>query len=119
MIYREDYLIRQIKGLIETVSLGLKGRTKERLEEDQSIEFGRELWDALDRDDINSAEDYLFRSLDREDLKYLKLGLRFYDKINELTDRDLEEKNFSREEIMMGLKDLLDFYGLSYLKLDL
>ncbi len=119
MIYREDYLIRQIKGLIETIGLGLKSQTKDRLEEGQSIEFSRELWDLLDRQDINGAENYLFEILDRQDLKYLRLGLRFYDKINELTDRELEEGDFSRQEIMLGLKDLLDFYGLSYLKLDL
>ena len=47
------------------------------------------------------------------DRSRLKTGLLFYYSLNGKTDEFLEEHNFSREEIMTGIQDLADRYGLS------
>lgn len=48
-----------------------------------------------------------------EDRRNLEAGLLFYYALNGKSDDFLEEHDFSREEIMTGIQDLADRYGLS------
>lgn len=57
--------------------------------------------------EINEAETLLFNELDTHyDEQFLLVAIKFYDKLNELTDEKLNECNFSRSEILDGLKEI-------------
>ncbi len=65
----------------------------------------------LNQGDTNGAEDVLFDSVDPEDMDIYHVGLDFYDRLNQMTDRELAEVDFSREEIREGLADFSAEYG--------
>ena len=62
---------------------------------------------------ICEAENLIFETLDTRNKQYLLLAVDFYQKINLLSDEDLEKANFSREEIQTGLREILERFNLS------
>jgi hypothetical protein len=65
----------------------------------------------LKEGDINGAEDALFEGVDPDDRSIYEVGLDFYDRLNQLTDKELSQLDFSREEIRDGLTDWSEEYG--------
>ena len=61
---------------------------------------------------ICEAEDLLFGALDTSDKDYLLLAVDFYQTLNMLSDEELEQANFSREEIRIGLQEILRRFSL-------
>lgn len=61
---------------------------------------------------INTAENLLFDSFDRQKPYFIAIGLELYAKISELDDKALEDADFSREEIQEGIGDMLKFYNI-------
>lgn len=57
------------------------------------------------------AEDWLFENMDDSDEMWLRLALRLYSEMNQLTDGYLEEHDFSREEILSGLTEVCRRFG--------
>lgn len=60
---------------------------------------------------INEAENLLYEELDEDNPECMKQALLFYDYINEFTDEQLEQANYSREEICEGIQSVLRIYG--------
>lgn len=73
----------------------------------------RRLLELLARKRICEAENLLFDSLDPHNKSGLALALDFYDRLNKMTDEELEQNDFSREEIDSGLRDVIKLYELS------
>lgn len=76
----------------------------------------------IDDGNINEAENQLYDIVECEDYKSehdnsesnnLKIGLLFYDYLNEKDNDFLEAHDFSREEVEEGVKNLISIYGLS------
>jgi hypothetical protein len=65
----------------------------------------------LQEGDINGAEDALFEGVDPDDRGIYEVGLDFYDRLNQMTDKELSQLDFSREEIRDGLTDWSEEYG--------
>ena len=111
---KEDYLIRMIKDLIKTIAkffFGSDSVTYQLPDEREYTETDylyQQLVDMINQGDINEAEDLLYEKLDPQNKKYLKLGLDFYSKLNNLTDEYLASHNYSRDEIELGLKTLVE-----------
>lgn len=61
---------------------------------------------------INEAENLLFERIRTNDLNYLAVALDFYRRINVLNDEELEEADFSRDEIKSGLEEISKMFGL-------
>ena len=57
-------------------------------------------------------ENMLFDVFDKAKPYYVRIGLEFYNRISLLSNEELEAADFSVEEIGMGIKDMLDFYGV-------
>jgi hypothetical protein len=114
---KEDYLIRMIKDLIKTIAkffFGSDSVTYQLPDEREYTETDylyQQLVDMINQGDINEAEDLLYEKLDPQNKKYLKLGLDFYSKLNNLTDEYLASHNYSRDEIELGLKTLVEKSG--------
>lgn len=59
---------------------------------------------------INEAEELLYEYANPVNPDILKVGLFFYYDLNRLEDDQLEQANFSREEVKEGLQELLRIY---------
>ncbi len=62
---------------------------------------------------INEAENLVFDSLDKKQPVFLAIGLELYARLSELSEKELEEVDFSVEEIGDGIKDMMKFYGIN------
>lgn len=61
---------------------------------------------------IDEAENLLFDNIEVKNLNYLNVAIDFYDRINKLSDEELEKGNFTRKEIESGIKDILEIFRL-------
>lgn len=118
---REDWLMRQIEGVANVVAQVVFRRKKpafdleDEMEETRAGIFHDELKDLLEEGRVNEAENLLFEWLDPADRCYLAVALDFYVTLNRWDEERLERCDFSRDEVAMGLSDVLQVYGLSQL----
>ena len=78
------------------------------LEDSGSSEILRIILKSLiDKKEYNKAENFLFEEIEKNksEANY-KVAVDFYEELLEKSDEDLIENNFSREEVLQGLKDL-------------
>ena len=61
---------------------------------------------------INEAENKLYELMDGKDMTKLHLALLFYEHLLDLPEEFLTEHGFSREEILEGVKNAADIYGV-------
>lgn len=73
----------------------------------------KELVNLIENLNINQAENLLFEKIETHDIKYLEIAIDFYDRLNELSDEQLEKGDFTREEIKIGLSDALKLFGIN------
>ena len=111
---KQDYIMRIIHEMVRTM-LKLLFNIDEYKEEieipDPVIDKKCKLLCQLaDSGHINEAENQLFAELDTTDLNQFEMGLLFFDYINNFTDEELEQADYSREEINEGLKELIKEY---------
>lgn len=86
--------------------------------EDYDLQINIEKADAVDTFKIvfnklihdknyNKAEDFLFEELHKNNsYEIYEIALKFYDLLQKKNDEELENSNFSREEIFLGINDL-------------
>ncbi|MBU5427450.1 hypothetical protein KQI41_13745 [Tissierella pigra] len=119
-MYHQDWIMRQITSFIhmigkvlfkkDSVELNIHGESNS---EKVHILYER-LINLINNLKVNEAEDLLFENIETNDLIYIKIAMDFYDKVNKLSDEELEEADFSREEIKLGLEDILRLYGIKF-----
>lgn len=116
-MFEEDYIIRTIKEMVRTIlkllfHIDAKTPTSDILENEVEKKRLEKLIDMVNHGQINEAENELYDFLDGEDKKQLKLALLFYSHWNDKTDEFLEENQFSREEIKLGIGNVTRQFGL-------
>ena len=122
MIESNDWLLKQINVVSEFLQkLFTDMETSRKLNENEqyqkdSFEFERLLENLIEEDRINDAENILFEKLETNNLMYATIATRFYEKLKGLSDEKLQESNYSREEILQGLNDMCDMFGLEIFK---
>lgn len=70
-----------------------------------------EFIDMIDEGKINEAENILFDSLTGQDRNQVVIALEFYTYLNDKEDDFLVKYNYSREEIVYGIKYISKIYG--------
>ncbi len=65
----------------------------------------------LKEGDICGAEDVLFENIEFSD-RYVELATDFYQRLNAMTDKELESADFSRDEVYDGFVDILTKLGI-------
>lgn len=122
MIESNDWLLKQInvvseflQKLFTDMEKGRKLNENEQYQKD-SFEFERLLENLIEEDRINDAENILFEKLETNNLMYATIATRFYDKLKGLPDEKLQKSNYSRDEILQGLNDMCDMFGLEIFK---
>lgn len=122
MIESNDWLLKQINVVSEFLQkLFTDMETSRKLNENEqyqkdSFEFERLLENLIEEDRINDAENILFEKLETNNLMYATIATRFYDKLKGLSDEKLQKSNYSRDEILQGLNDMGDMFGLEIFK---
>lgn len=118
MGFKQDWMERQIEALAETVAALIFGKEKIKSLaskiEDNITEFSMEdeilerlLEEYLKKGEICKAEDLLFDSIKENNTpRKIIAGLKFYNDLNGFSKEFLEEKNFSKDEIVEGLQEL-------------
>ncbi|MGR7915466.1 DUF6483 family protein [Finegoldia sp. P1-F-LS] len=122
MIESNDWLLKQINVVSEFLQkLFTDMETSRKLNENEqyqkdSFEFERLLENLIEEDRINDAENILFEKLETNNLMYATIATRFYDKLKGLSDEKLQKSNYSRDEILQGLNDMCNMFGLEIFK---
>jgi len=118
-MYQQDWIMRQIRNMTQAIArIILK---KEAVEYDITDKTNseatnllyKELVNLIENLNINQAENLLFEKIETHDIKYLEIAIDFYDRLNELSDEQLEKGDFTREEIKIGLSDALKLFGIN------
>lgn len=119
-MYKEDYILKTIRIIIRTLAKILFGSEvvdyKADVDKTPVDYLHLDLLALINQGKINEAEDLLFKNLDCNDVEYMKMGLDFYDRLNTMDEDELEDADFSRVEVLDGLKDLSEIYGLNIWK---
>lgn len=122
-MFREDWLMRQIEGMANVIAQVVFHKKNTTFDLDDEIQesgaaiFHDKLKDLLSEGKVNQAENLLFESLDPGDRCYLALALDFYVTLDGWDENRLSRCDFSRDEVAMGLSDVLRIYGLSQLEI--
>ncbi len=115
--FEKDWFMRQLKLCVDMAASMILGKefSPYQLSNQEPMspadQLHVQILTLLNQGDINGAEDALFDAVEPEDMDIYYVGLDFYDRLNQLTDRELTQLDFSREEIREGLTDLSAEYG--------
>ena len=119
MNMRRDWLMSQIEEVVQLILrfvfgkedvAYIPGETENQAEADMLY---AELETLLAKQKICEAENLLYEKFNSESDTHLLLALNFYDKLNRLSDEELENADFSREEIQDGVKYIAGQYGIT------
>ena len=115
MVEEKDYYMRVVHELVRTL-IRLVFRKEIDKDEEKTVplevlEQYKRLTDMIDEGQINEAENLLLDGMEADSRAYFELTLLFYEKLNAKTDEFLEEHDYSREEVLDGIKYVVDFYG--------
>lgn len=114
-MFEQDYIMRLIRELVRTI-LKLLFHIDDvddsiEIEDAEAGELYSEIISLLKQYRINEAENILMDQMDTQNLDMLKISLLFYDRLNQLSEEELEEAEFSREEIKEGIQTVLKQFG--------
>lgn len=122
MFMHQDWLMRQIETMIAAIAQLLLGKgskgyeLREEADQERSAELKRKLTDLLHEGRLGDAENLLFFSLDEADgapdQAILAAAIDFYQQANSLSDQELEAQGFTRSELLDGLNEIVERYGL-------
>lgn len=115
MLEDKDYVMRIVHEWIRTLIRLIFGKDIDG-EEDTGIsaevaEQYRKLMVMIDDGEINEAENILLDGLEEGDRAYFEMALLFYEKLGGKPDEFLAEHDYSRQEVVDGLKYVVNFYG--------
>lgn len=111
----EDWLMRQVDAMARSIAMLVfhKQETAYVPSGDETADGLHEaLMARLEAGDLGGGEDLLFKAAESGSLGCLEAGVDFYARLNELTDAQLEEAGFDRDEIHQGLEDLSRQFGV-------
>lgn len=117
-MFEQDYVMRLIKEMVRAIlkllfNIDTESPTVELLENKEEKSTLENLFDMIDDGKINEAENRLYDLTRDTDMNSLGIALLFYSYLNDKTDDFLEENDFSRDEIKLGLENVTDSFGLS------
>ena len=110
-----DQIEAMTRFMIQVIT-SKKADTEEISEYDQFNTESNELYKKLHLlimdHKLNKAENLLFEYIQNNDKDALPAAILFYSELNSLSDEILEQHDFPREEIVSGIRDLSNIYGI-------
>ena len=115
MLEEKDYIMRIVHEWIRTLIKLIFNKDIDKDDEEpvslEVIEQYKKLLSMIDDGEINEAENILIDGLKEDDRAYFEMALLFYEKLSGKTDEFLAEHDYCREEVVDGLKYVVNFYG--------
>lgn len=113
----KDYIMRIIKEMVRvlfSLMLGKKYVSVEQEVENRYEVSGKKLEEFLamiDKGDINEAENILRAGIDYSDKNELAAAALFYEYLSEKSTDFLQKHNYSKEEVLEGINDIMKNSG--------
>ena len=112
----QDYITRLISGNIRTIlKLVFHNDTNQEdnieLENEEAAQKYMRLTELINVGKINEAENILIEELDYSDITQFEMALKFYSYLNNVDLDFLEECNYTKKEIVEGIKDMSKMFG--------
>ena len=109
MQIEKDYILRLIYEIIRTLlhvlfQIDIARQNGPAFEDEQRMEWFRQLTAMIDEGEINEAENELLEGINANSMKDYELVLWFYAYLNEKDNAFLEIHNFSRKEVLEGIR---------------
>lgn len=119
MIYSDekDYVMRMIKETARVIFSVIFGKTYVSVEMEKGNKYkvsGKaldDLWEMVDAGQINEAENLILEKIDYADKEAVMGAALFYIYLSEKEDTFLEAHQYSKEEVLFGLKQLFERSG--------
>lgn len=113
MFFHEDWFMRQIEMLLSAI-IQMILKNGEPQESEQELEVRTQTEQLLAKKDICAAENYLFEKAEQfsGNPAFLKTALDFYYELNKMSDEELLQHNFSRDEIYDGIREICRMSGI-------
>jgi hypothetical protein len=115
-MFERDYIMRLIHDIVRALLkllFNIDTDKKEVLifnEKEAETQYD-ELLNLIDKGEINEAENKLLDELNLENIKDYQIALMFYSYLNDKDIDFLEAHDFSKKEIIDGLKYVSEIYG--------
>ena len=117
MGFQDDWIMRQITTLAHFVvkivfnkdNIGYTNESSDMLSQTDQLHL--QLHRLIKERKICQAEDLLYDNIQFTD-KFVELATDFYTKLNELSDQELKDADFSRDEVFEGYVDILTKCGV-------
>lgn len=113
----KDYIMRIIKEAVSVMISVLLGKTYISVDEERKNHYevsGQDLnglFEMIDNGNINEAENILLNRLDYRNKHEVMAATLFYQYLSEKEDSFLTQNNYSKEEVLDGLKQLMKKSG--------
>ena len=115
MIEQKDYVMRIVHEWVRTLIKLIFNQDIDKDDDDgislEVMELYRKLLSMIDDGKINEAENILVDGLETGGQAYFEMALLFYEKLGGKTEEFLAEHDYSQEEVVDGLKYVVDYYG--------
>ena len=117
----KDYIMRTIKEMFRMLFSLLFGRRYSAVEVENVNKYeveGKsldELLDMADAGQINEAENILLDGIDYGNKENVAMAALFYRHLSEMDDSFLMDNNYSKEEVLEGMKSLVREAGYPYI----
>ena len=115
MIEQKDYVMRIVHEWVRTLIKLIFNQDIDKDDDDgislEVMELYRKLLSMIDDGKINEAENILVDGLETGGQAYFEMALLFYEKLSGKTEEFLAEHDYSQEEVVDGLKYVVDYYG--------
>lgn len=116
-MFEQDYIMRYIKEMIRVLlklvfHIDTDAPEIELLEDKKDKQTLELLLNLVDEGMIDNAENKIYEIIGDGNKQSLKIVILFYSYLNDKSDKFLEEHNFSRDEIKLGLQDVTERYGV-------
>lgn len=116
-MFEQDYIMRYIKEMIRALlklvfHIDTDAPEIDLLEDKKDKQTLELLLNLVDEGMIDNAENKIYEIIGDGNKQNLKIAILFYSYLNDKSDKFLEEHNFSRDEIKLGLQDVMERYGV-------
>ena len=116
-MFEQDYIMRYIKEMIRVLlklvfHIDTDAPVIDLLEDKKDKQTLELLLNLVNEGMIDNAENKIYEIIGDGNKQNLKVAILFYSYLNDKSDKFLEEHNFSRDEIKLGLQDVMERYGV-------
>ena len=106
-----EMLTEAIASLIFNRETAIRYEVRDEIRQAETDVLHLQLRTLLNENKINEAENLLFDMIDPLKTNHLIIAVDFYEKVNKLSDAELKEYDYSKEEVLDGLNRVKELFG--------